>query len=658
MKKRVKYCYWQVMVCLILLLSMVCFAGVVTAESVGAKSIEIVKGTPNPAGVLEELYLITGDFTSNVDFDLSQIDFSTEEKLVPNNITLKIMHFNDIHSNLTYLHNKKGNTHYFSQMVKLVREARTNASENEIVLFVSAGDNHIGYVFDELLGYDSESFVMSASYQIFSKAGVDVDVIGNHELDRGPEILAKAVEKDSQYPSLSANLQGSKFLDQTEVPPAVIGVVKGLKIGFIGLTTPEETFIRTKDDPELSIANPVETLKNILPVVDKYSDVIILVNHLGFNEEDGRHTVEIDDAVIARTAASLTNKPVFIIGGHTHAALNKDGLEERCVVAGVPIFQAGNGGKYLGEIVVDLEKEKTGYISEKIEAKLYAMKKRDDRVKEDDAKYVTLEHDSDYDVDFEQKVIDPILQVLQKKLDEKIAVTEDCIELTTEKTIADRYVGECAIANFMNDVVVERSKNFPSGAVDLAVFNATGVAGGVTLGNEITFKDWFSVMPYADTIVVAELTGEQIREIIESNAKRIVRPEELTGEKPVNLAGFVSRGFLHFSSGIRYTIKLGDSPADCQAINITIDGQPIAELLNKKFKVAFSTYIAGGAEGWNGKPIGGGLTQEIIGFDLRNISKKETGLIYRNEIVAYIRELGSLGRSTGVIQDGRVKIIK
>ncbi len=79
-------------------------------------------------------------------------------------------------------------------------------------------------------------------------------------------------------------------------------------------------------------------------------------------------------------------------------------------------------------------------------------------------------------------------------------------EATTEATIADRYVGETAIANFMNDAIVARSTSFPLGPdgqdqqVDIAVFNASGLVGSVSPETPITFNDWYGVMPYADTL--------------------------------------------------------------------------------------------------------------------------------------------------------------
>jgi hypothetical protein len=72
--------------------------------------------------------------------------------------------------------------------------------------------------------------------------------------------------------------------------------------------------------------------------------------------------------------------------------------------------------------------------------------------------------------------------------------------------------------------------------------------------------------------------------------------------------------------------------------------------------VAISSDIAGGNEGWNGNPVGTGLPESIIGFDIGGLENRDTGLVYRNEIIAFIRDKGRVGESTGAKKDGRVRL--
>ncbi len=614
---------------------------------------------PNPAGAFDRLFLLTGDPATGV---IRKIDPATGTKAPAAALSsgesrrLILYHFNDFHSHQVVPHSKKGDTYYLAQMVQKVRAARKSAEKNEVVLFLSGGDDHIGGVLDELLGFDVSTYRIDPAYHGYSAAGLDAAVVGNHELDRGPALLKTWIQNDAAFPVLSANIHGSRYLHGV-VFPACIGVAKGLRVGIIGLTTPEETLIRTESDPGLRIAAPVPVLRRLLPTVANLTDVVLLLSHVGYNGGAGRTRRDIarGDMEIAAAAADLTDKPVVLVGGHTHSVLNQTGLGEHTLVKGVPILQAGNRGAYLGraELTVTPGESKISG------ATLIPMKKRDDRKDRSHKLYSSLQHPGDYDEAFQKTVLAPVMAVLAEKLKEVIGKTGDNPAMTTKETLKDRYTGECAVANFMNDAVVARSAGFPGSggkSVDVALFNASGIAAGVPLNADLTFQDWYAVMPYADTLYRFHMTGAQLAALVESNAKRILREIELQGTGAVDPTGYFPRGYLHFSRDIRYTIRLGNTPEETTAENVTFRGVLLSDLSKKPFVVAISSYIAGGNEGWNGNPVGTGLPETIIGFDIRGLKKRDTGLVYRNEIIAYIRETGRVGESTGAKNDGRVRL--
>ncbi len=628
------------------------------------------KGTPNPNGAFSELYLLSGDL-ANVSSEEMPKELVVENQMpIPQpqlstgqQITLRIFHFNDLHNTLQTSSTSKGDTHYFSQMQKIVSDARAKATDNEIVLFVSAGDDHIGTPFDELWGYDTNTFQIDPAYHAYSAAGLDAAVIGNHELDRGSALLAKSIQTNTAFPVLSANLYGSKNLEGLYFP-AAIGVAKGLRIGLIGLTTQEETLLRSKDDPTLDSGDLLTTLERTIQYIDPFADIIIILSHVGYNAPingEIRHQLEVGDVEIASVAASTTTKPAVVIGGHMHLKLNETGLDT--LNDAVPILEAGAKASNLGEAIFSLYQTSQGLIRANASAHLIPLKKRNNTISADDPTYSSLEHDTDLNADFEQTVMQPLYSLLSDKLKEIIGQAGNSENLTTAQTYADRYVGETLIANFMNDAIVAQSHDFPSKQgqsqqVDIAAFNASGLNGGVQPNSQITFNDWYSVMPYADMIVVAQMTGQQIKDMLINNAKRLVRSEELTGDSPLDVSTYISRGFLHFSSGLTYTIKLNGDATQATAQDIMLKGQPIDNVLDQIFNVAFGDYISlRGGEGWNGKKVGAGLPDAVIGFDLTTLPKNDTGLVYRNEIISFIKKNGVVDEGSGAKKDGRLKII-
>ncbi len=628
-----------------------------------AGELQLVPVSPNPAGSIEKLFLLKGDPLAGL---INRI-VSEEGSQVPSPVlaagerrVLRVLHFNDMHNHITELHKKKGDTHRFSQIVQLVNKAKSEAADNEAILFVSAGDDHTGSIFDELAGWSTDEFVADAGYRTYSAAGLDIAAIGNHEFDRGAALLKKGIQTDAKFPLLSANVHSSQHLTRDEdYVAAAIAEIKGLRIGLIGLTTNVDTRVGQPDDPTLAVDRPVKAIENILPAVAEISDVVVILSHCGYGE--GKHAsgkaatardIGDGDFAIAALASGLTDKPVVIVGGHTHTKLNVDKIDENNLIDGVLITQAEAHGKYLGDIAMSIAAE-NGRADWYSSVSLHPIKKSDKRVTADDPKFASLQQDGDYDADFEQAHIAPLIKALDSKLSEIIGQVQSH-DLTKELMVASRYIGENKLANYMNDAVVAKSGSFPSGQVDFALFNATGISDGVNPG-ELSFKNWYNVMPYADAVHVAMLTGQQINDILQSNVKRILRPEEVAG---TDLEGFVSRGFLHFSSGIRYEIDLGGSAVEAKAVNITLKGEPIEKALDRSFTMVIPTYMAlgGFGEAWNSKPISGGVKGEIPSFDLRDLDYDHTGLVYRNEVIAHIRETSVISADKGARLDGRLKV--
>lgn len=643
-----------------------------SAASLSATAGELVATArlPNPAGVFEELYQLVGDPLSGEPVTVVPgpgVSLPARQLGPEDSRRVTILHFNDLHNYLTEAHGSRGPTHRFSQMVQHAHGIRATAGDDELVLFLSAGDDHTGGVLDELLGFTLDSFVVDPAYHAYTVAGVDATVLGNHEFDRGTALLARWIDTHPLLPIVSANVHGSPHITPGKhYAPALLGVAKGLRIAILGLTTAEDTRVGTAENPGLAIASPLATVEAMLPALTEVSDMVILLTHLGYGagtDTSGKAGAERrigeGDTAVAQRAAALTDHPVVLVGGHTHTVLNAEGLEERNLIDGIPVLQAGGHGSHLGEFSLTVSLDGNASHINDLQARLIPIKRADQRVAEDDPTFSQVEQPADYDQDFERLVMQPLMDRLAQKLTETIAQLDVGTEMGTEATVRDRYVGETAIANFMNDALVARSETFSEGPVDIAAFNASGLVAGVPESGALSFEQWFQVMPFTDTIQVFELSGAQIGEILASNAQRIVRPEELEAGT-VDLSGYVSRGFLHFSAGLRYTIVLNDSASEATVTDVTLLGEPLEAVQDKTFRVAFGSYIGNGgfSEAWNGQTISAGVPGDIVGYDLTALAKRDTGFVYRNEIINHIRELGTVSGVDGAIKDGRLTVVE
>lgn len=592
---------------------------------------------PNPAGQIDRLYLLHGDPAS----ELSNVDILPTSSKTGR---LRIFHFNDLHNHLSDMSGPTAGTHRFSQMVKRVRDA------GDGVLFLSIGDDHTGTMLDELIGWNEDAFILDPSYRAYSAGGVDASVLGNHEFDRGSYLLAKGIRQDAAFPILSANVHGSEHLEiGRDYAPAAIAVVNGLRVGMIGLTTHVETRVGQKGDPDLAVSPPVASLNKYLPMLAPLVDVILVMSHCGYGDgahksgkaSDVRDIGEADFA-IAKAAAKITDKPLLLLGAHTHTRLNENGLMSENVFDGIPIFQTECNGRYLGEIDISIEAEKMLINTVRLHPIRLNMQGAADNA--------TPQTPQDYDSEFQQTVVDPILSYVTQALGTELT-TIATHRLSFKDAVLARYRSESVLADFVCDAICTRLIDLGDD-VDFALLNGATLQGGMERGT-FTAGDLFDVLPYADEIFIVEVTGAQLRDILRSNAQRILRSNEIGR---VDHTGFLARGFFHSSGHLRYRIDEAENAAQATATDITVCGQPIEEQLDRTFRVIMSTYLAlgGFGERWNGKPISGGVPGELEGYDLRKLPSRNTGLVFRDEIAAHLSAQAALTDQTVPNLDGRL----
>lgn len=605
-------------------------------------SMRLQEVAPNPAGHIDRLFLLQGGSASKIsNADILPIPSQGGR--------LRIFHFNDLHNHLSDLGGPTAGTHRFSQMVKRVRDA---AVAGDAVLFLSVGDDHTGTMLDELIGWSEDSFTLDPSYRAYSAGGVDVSVLGNHEFDRSTALLAKGIRQDAMFPILSANVHSSQHLSLgADYSPAAIALIGGLRVGMIGLTTHVETRVGQQSDPELAVAPPVTSLMNILPAIAPLVDVVLILSHCGYGDgahKSGKAAAVRDigeaDFSIARAAAQITDKPLLILGAHTHTNLNENGLTPDNIFDGIPIFQSECNGRYLGEIDITVGAGEMTINA----ACLHPIKPK----VQDTPPNAATQQRHDYDTDFQEAVIDPILDQVTTALGAKLT-TVTTHRLSFKQGVLARYAGESTLCNFVCDAIHTRLADLGY-EVDFALVNGATLQAGVEQG-ALTAGDWFNVLPYADEVFIVQITGAQLRDILHSNARRVLRSDEIGH---VDHTGFLARGFFHSSAQLRYSIDENAAAAKASATDITVCGHALDDQLERTFNVIMSTYLAlgGFGERWNGMPICGGVQGDLQGYDLRKLPSRNTGLVFRDEIATTLRTGKGLTDQTVADIDGRMTV--
>lgn len=173
------------------------------------------------------------------------------------------------------------------------------AEFGDLALFVDCGDFMDGTPF-------SLQYKGSADVAVMNSIGYDFGTLGNHEFNNTAGQVKKLV-KDAQFKFLCANVKDRKT-GEPLCPPSTIIERGGVKIALFGLVT-YDTRTYPAAEEGIDVLEPVEIAKALVPELRKQADVVILLSHLGIQDEER----------IARQVPGID----AIIGGHSHTRLTE-----------------------------------------------------------------------------------------------------------------------------------------------------------------------------------------------------------------------------------------------------------------------------------------------------------------------------------------------
>jgi 5'-nucleotidase/UDP-sugar diphosphatase len=465
--------------------------------------------------------------------------------------TLNILHINDFHSRFDPITGTDSNCDAetdakgecfggIARLKTIIDDTRAKYADGNSLL-LSAGDNFQGSLY--YTTYKSK--VVS---DFFNQMGFDVVATGNHEFDDGPAEFLKFIEA-AEFPIIGGNFDVTR-------DPSLAGKIKGSfvievggeKIGIIGATTEDTPEIASTDDIEFY--DVIQYVRGASEALDAAGvNKIILLSHIGY-------TVDLD------VAAALPLVDV-IVGGHSHSLLgsmdgavgpyptmvnNPDGIE-------VPVVQANQYGKYLGDIAITW----------------------------DDNGVVTKAEGQPYLIDASVKGNDDFAQQLATLLGPIEELTSTVIGSATDKIEGAREVCramECSMGNLLADAILDRVAD--QGAT-IAFQNGGGIRASIDAG-EITVGDVLTVLPFSNTLATVHISGEDVIEALENGVSDVE-----------NGAGRFAQ-----VSGLKYSFNLAN-PAGDRVSDVLVKGEgdtwvPIDE--DADYIIVTNNYVRGGGDGF------------------------------------------------------------
>ena len=477
----------------------------------------------------------------------------------PENLTINLIHTNDLHSHLLPF-NEYGDCTADSQdclggFARIISFMRREKSLNPDSIILDAGDRFTGTSFYALT---KSRYLLP----LFEMIPYDAATLGNHEFD---DNLSETVSFISQWdiPILAANiLSSTKEPISKYIKPSMIIERDGRKIGIIGVTTPEINILGGVAIEITPIKQAVET------EVEKFKkqgiNIIIVLSHIGLTQ----------DIKLAKALPDID----IIVGGHSHSLLtnNKSIVHRRSKYPMTTnngktlIVSCGMGGQYVGKLQAEFNSagEIIGYNGDTIP--------------------MTMDIGADPSA---VKIIADAQTELNNILSEKIIELPQNYGYTEG---ADYCSQECLVGEYITYLL---SQEHPE--VDGVIINSGAIRSALPTGT-ITFNQILELYPYDNPAVIIELSGKEL--------KRFLRH---------GITHYHKRGKtneLLQTSGISYEFTTHDKRIE----NIMVNGEPLN--LNKKYKLLTSMFIANGGDRYPIKTFTetGSTIREIIVNQMKN----------------------------------------
>jgi 5'-nucleotidase/UDP-sugar diphosphatase len=312
------------------------------------------------------------------------------------------------------------------------------------------------------------TFKGRAIYGLMSEAGYEISVFGNHEFDKGPVELARALRSaDFEFICTDLAVEGTPL--DGACAPFLIENYDGLSVGYFSLITEGLPYLSSPGDLTLSGGNVVVAQHAVQELRDRGADVIVALTHVGLERD-----VEI---------AGLVPGIDIIFGGHSHSY-----VDEPIRVGDTFIVAGGERGTHLMRL--DLETDAEGRLDTRSVG--YEM--------------LSINAAVPGAGDIEER-----LAVYRDSLPEAVVlgVTEVAWDLSSTAVRG----GESTVANLVNDRMRDKF------GVDIVLNNAGAFRGKkVYEPGPVTDVMLRSIDEFGNDAIMMTLDGSRIMEILERSA--------------------------------------------------------------------------------------------------------------------------------------------
>ena len=560
---------------------------------------------------------------------------------------ITVLHINDHHSHLkpdkrmSLMLDGKSTRVRSGGMPAVVAKIKELEADNKNVIKLHAGDAISGSLFFTIFKGEADAALMN-------EICFDAFALGNHEFNDGDKGVAKFIDflksEKCNTPVLAANIKPevgvSALTPNSEtdyIQPYTIIKRGGIKVGIIGIDIVRKTVMSSSPDETTIFLDEAETAQKMVDEL-KQSGIkhIIILAHYGYNNE-----LEL---------AKKIDGVDLIIGGDSHTLLgdfDKLGLN---AAGPYPTIVKGIGGKLVcvatawqysqivGELTIsfneDGEVQSCEGIPHLMLADSFKRKNSDgDRVEiegvERDAVYSQINADPKLSIVQEDASAATLLESFNIKVEEMLSIKVGEVKenLCLVRIPGDNRSKICSpeqTASKGSDIsmVVAHAFREMAKASDIAIQNGGGVRTDIAKG-DFTMGDAYKLLPFANTLVEMDMTGAEIKVVLEEALDYALQPDGSDGAYP-------------YAAGLRWHVDTS-KPAGSRLSNMEFKGRNDSSWSaldsSSTYRIVTNNYIASGRDGY--------LSFKIVKNDGRYT---DTYLDYAQSFVDYVLERGSIGK--------------
>ncbi|CAH0344577.1 bifunctional 2',3'-cyclic-nucleotide 2'-phosphodiesterase/3'-nucleotidase [Bacillus sp. CECT 9360] len=473
--------------------------------------------------------------TNDQGFGIFKFDLKGEK---PENVKVQMLGVNDLHGQLDTTSEfggvKQGRVDYLATYLK-----NREAENPENTLLVTAGD---------AVGASapvSSKLQDKPTLEFLNDMGFDVGTVGNHEFDKGVDMLMAQIN-GGKAPNSDVEFEGLDFpyvvanvvYKDTKKPildPYVIKKVGGQEIGFIGVVTnatPSKVTPAGIEKVEFIEQAPAVN-KAVAELKTKGVESIVVVSHDPGSERNGVVSGEVVDL-----ANAIDDEVDVIFAGDNHAKLNN-------VVDNKLIVQAYSYGTAFADVDFEIDPTTNDIVTKSAEIVTVAQSG------------VTPHAET---TAFINKYLD-----MFPELKEPLGTTDAPITRT------DAYNAESPLGNLIADSMRDDLKS------DFAFMNPGGIRADIPQGT-ITYAELAKIQPFGNTLVKLNLRGAEIKTLLQQQWTVEGSPKTLQ------------------ISGLKYKADFSKPVAE-RVVELTkADGTPIED--TQTYTITVNDFMAGGGDNY------------------------------------------------------------